>query len=233
MRAKCVETEAPQRSPTWYHLRLGKITASQFADAAGFGFNSPTAFYKIATGEKEGFQGNVATAWGQEFEEEACRALEAELDDFITPAGFCISERDPWLGASPDGWAGDSKDVYIELKCPYSKPLYDEVPDYYIPQIVGGMAVTGRDKCVFACYVPDNARNAETGREPGLRVWGLDWSPTVERYWKALRRRMFSTYQSILLREPPPSGRRPRGFRDEILEELGSAEVYEELRRVK
>ena len=226
-----VETFAEQRSPEWHHLRLGKVTGSRFAAAAGIcPYTSPGKFYRSSIGEEPAFEGNVFTAWGTTFEPEAISKVEDVLGEFVTPAGFCISEKHPWLGVSPDGWLGDS---YLEVKCPYSKELFEDIPYFYLPQIIGGMAITHKKSGVFACYIPDNAKNAETGRVPGLRVWRLDWSDATENYWKQMYQLMFESYIRILTRDKSSiDARRPRGTKELLREQMGESQVVSEIQRI-
>ena len=61
------------------------------------------------------------------------------------------------IGYSPDGLVGE--DGLIEVKSPRQKThlktlLTDEVPTEYLPQVMTGLAVTGRIWCDFISYAP-------------------------------------------------------------------------------
>jgi hypothetical protein len=71
--------------------------------------------------------------------------------------GFMLREEDGWqLGYSPDGLVGD--DGLIEVKAPRAKThlrtiLADEVPAFYMPQLQGGLLVSGRKWIDYVSYV--------------------------------------------------------------------------------
>lgn len=75
----------------------------------------------------------------------------------VTEIGFMVREEDGWtLGYSPDGLVGD--DGLIEIKAPRAKThlrtiLDDEVPAFYMPQLQGGLLVSGRAWIDYVSYV--------------------------------------------------------------------------------
>lgn len=117
-------------------LRSGRITGSRVGAILGV---SPYAsrsdvlreMVRRHAGEPDEFQGNIATSYGVEHEDEAIAAYE-QLRAVMTHSGqrFVIHPEYPFLGVSPDGLVGD--DGLVEVKCPYRGKYLDitERPDY-------------------------------------------------------------------------------------------------------
>ncbi|NBX73920.1 MAG: exonuclease, partial [Alphaproteobacteria bacterium] len=115
---------------------------------------------QLVTERLTGLQGesftNAAMQWGTEQEPIARAAYEAYTGVFIEQTGFHKHPTIKWLGASPDGFAGDG---LIEIKCPNSNTHVDyliseEVPTKYKPQMMTQLLVTGRAWCDFVSFDP-------------------------------------------------------------------------------
>jgi hypothetical protein len=154
-----IHHEIDQNSEEWDALRLGKFTASTFADLF---MKKETAGYKKAiikvafervTGECEESYSNKWMQRGHEKEPFAVENYELLTFNTCEPAGFY--EYDEFTGASPDrkivGLNGG-----CEFKCP-SFQVYNEyletgkIPKDYYWQIVGQLLCTGWD---FIDYMP-------------------------------------------------------------------------------
>jgi len=135
--------------------RAGRLTASVFANAIGIGYDSRQKLWRQLTGREERFQGNAATTWGSDNEIHAISQYEIVTGEIVESAGenqgFVIHPEHDWLGCTPDGYA---RDIVIEAKCPASLNLYGKVPDHYMPQVQGQMAITGKQKAHFMCWTP-------------------------------------------------------------------------------
>lgn len=148
-----------QNSEEWDALRLGKFTASTFADLFA---KKETKTYKNAiikvayervTGESEESYSNKWMQRGHEKEPFAVENYELYSFNTCEPAGFY--EYDEFTGASPDrkivGLNGG-----CEFKCP-SFQMYNEyletgnLPKDYYWQIIGQLLCTGWD---FIDYMP-------------------------------------------------------------------------------
>lgn len=170
--------EAPQGSPEWYQARVGKITASCFADAvsttsrasgnrkagdmsaAAERYAADLAIERIS-GEPHG---EPVKTWvlerGHEMETRARMLYEARTGAFITEAGICVSD-DGIFGYSTDGLAGD--DGLIEIKAPIDSIKIMDMwrtgdTSEYDHQIQGGLWLTGRRWLDFIMFVPDLAK---------------------------------------------------------------------------
>ncbi len=133
--------------------RSGRLTASNFAAAMGLNpYMSRQKLYRQLMGLEPKFEGNEMTQWGQDHEQDAVDAYEAEMGVICTNTGenqkFVIPPDLDWLGCTPDGF---TQKGLVEFKCPYSQELYQNVPGYYMPQIQGQMLITGMLVCDFVC----------------------------------------------------------------------------------
>lgn len=169
--------EAPQGSPEWFQARVGKITASCFADATSvMQKNSATRKVGEPTAAAERYAADLAIerisnqphgeppkAWvlerGHEMEARARMLYEARTGAFITESGICISD-DGLFGYSSDGLADD--DGLIEIKAPIDSIKIMDMwrtgdTSEYDHQIQGGLWLTGRKWLDFIMYVPDLA----------------------------------------------------------------------------
>jgi hypothetical protein len=155
--------DVEQGSVSWGKLRAGIPTASEF-------HNLVTPKFKIRTGEMvETYLASKLAEWwlggplvsacvwdmdqGRILEEEARPWFEVEFGVIVRQVGF-ITTDDGRAGCSPDGMIDDCG---IEIKCPqptaHVKNLMSgEVPDNYLPQVHGGMFVTGLDSWKFVSY---------------------------------------------------------------------------------
>jgi len=154
-----------QRTEEWHKQRIGKITASNVGAILGMApYRTARDVLRAMVREYHGieseFKGNVATEYGTFHEAGAITDYELRTGYTVTPAPFVVSEKLPWLGASPDGFVGD--DLLLEIKCPYGKrddvePIFktlkEEQPHYYA-QIQVQLYCTGIDRCHFYQWSP-------------------------------------------------------------------------------
>lgn len=155
--------DVDQGSQEWLDLRLGKITASNFAKiitSTGKPSASANEYMEELAGEflmdkaESGFKSD-AMIRGNELEEEARQAYEEERLQKVEEV--TMIDCDKWA-YSPDGLVGD--DGLIEIKCPlakaHSKYIIDnKLPSKYKAQVQGGLFVSGRKWCDFISYNPN------------------------------------------------------------------------------
>lgn len=151
----------PQRTPEWYRVRRGMITASEFKIA---GANNPCDSYIWGKIFPQPFPSNAAMQWGCRFEDLAAATYEHENACKIREFGLLVHPEIDWLGASPDGITDYG--VAIEIKVPYSRkrieidkrvsedrpfPKSDRANLYarYAPQVQGQLEVCDLDACDF------------------------------------------------------------------------------------
>lgn len=146
--------EAPQGSPEWKALRVGKITASRFADAVAGGDGKVRQKYlkelagEVMTGEPAETFFSRAMERGKDMEGSLRATFEIETGLQVEQVSF-VKRRRPYgiIGASPDGLIGD--DCGLEIKKSEPHLLIDilrsgRVPPEHVPQLQGNMLVTGR-----------------------------------------------------------------------------------------
>jgi putative phage-type endonuclease len=162
-----------QRSPEWFAIRVGKVTASRVADVgartkSGFGASRANYMAELIaerlTGEPAERFSNAAMQWGTDKEPEARTAYEFETNTEVVEVGFAAHPSIPMSGASPDGLVGT--DGLVEIKCPNTATHIDTllsgtIPDKYVTQMLWQMACTGREWCDFVSFdprMPENMR---------------------------------------------------------------------------
>tara|TARA_R110002020_G_scaffold279104_2_gene494491 strand:+ start:3934 stop:4551 length:618 start_codon:yes stop_codon:yes gene_type:complete len=154
-----------QGSDEWLRLRLGKLTASRFADVISKGRgNAPSKtreayMYQLAaeilTDAPQDSFTNKAMEWGNECEPRARAAYEIVSGNNVEECAFITYSE--WIGVSPDGLVGD--DGLLEIKCPNTvtqikRVLANKPPAEYMAQIQGQLWVSGRKWCDFVSFDP-------------------------------------------------------------------------------
>lgn len=139
-----------QKSKEWLEQRLNYLTASTIA--AALGLKGPVArsellLNKVSMGKMHGFQGNLATHWGNKYEPVANSIYSNRNGGiFIQEFGMITNEKYKILGISPDGVM---EDRLLEIKCPYSRVIKGDIKTEYYHQMQEQMAVTEYKRCHF------------------------------------------------------------------------------------
>ena len=127
-----------QRTPEWYEVRRGLLTASDAAMALGI---KPFDSYKgcprtdcIQKKLDHAPFGNICTFHGQQHEDKAVEFLRDALGERVFEVGLFVHDELPWLAASPDGVTASG--ILLEIKCPLRRPIMPGVvPHHYMPQV--------------------------------------------------------------------------------------------------
>lgn len=160
-----------QRSPEWYSIRETLITASSAASilkktAVVCGayiknykltnfildrsccnpYSSKTEFILGKCGMNK-FTGNIATRWGQKYEQVASDIYSFKTNSRIEEFGLLIHPKYTWLGASPDGITHEG--VMLEIKCPFRRKITGVPPFYYWVQCQLQLEVCNLERCDF------------------------------------------------------------------------------------
>lgn len=153
--------EMPQGSDEWFRVRLGKVTASNFATAiAKPGSTRSTLMRRLIaerlTGLPQGTYSNKNMKRGVELEPQAREYYSLLNDCEIKEVGFI--EVNANVGVSPDGLVGE--DGGAEIKCPLPSThidyiLKDREVAVYRPQVQGCLLATGRKWWDFVSYCPE------------------------------------------------------------------------------
>jgi len=163
--------DCTQGDHEWFNARLGKVTASEVADAVRF----------LKRGDKKGEEGKTRLSYkaaivseiltgdpadtfvskymerGTELEPYARTAYEIKRNVMVEQVGFVIHPSIDRSGASPDGLVGE--DGGLEIKCPkvenhLAYMLAGKLPPEYEPQVMWNLACTGRQWWDFVSYCP-------------------------------------------------------------------------------
>jgi len=154
-----------QRTPEWFSVRLGRLTASRVADMmaktkTGWGASRANYAWELAierlTGEQAPSFCSPAMQWGIETEDRARAAYQIHALCNVEEVGF-VEHPNLFAGASPDGLVG--ADGMVEIKCPNPAThgetlLNSTVPDKYVKQMQFQMACAGRQWCDFVSFDP-------------------------------------------------------------------------------
>lgn len=154
-----------QGTEEWLKVRLGVATCSNFHKIiTSTGKESATltkyafelAGGKIINEPDEGYK-NEAMQRGNDLEPDAREFYEQNQLVSVKQIGMILTDCGNF-GYSPDGLVGDNG--LIEIKCPevpnHTKYLHDNcLPTDYIPQVQGGLWISGREWCDFISYHPN------------------------------------------------------------------------------
>ena len=147
-----------QRTPAWYEVRRGLMTASDAAGALGIpAFKGQRNVRDSLLKQKVSgtFTGNHMTRHGQDSEDQVRERAMVALGEIAWEVGLVVHPELTWLGASPDGVTNTGR--LIEIKSPYKrKPLPGLVPHHYIPQIQVQLECTDLDECYFCEWQPSH-----------------------------------------------------------------------------
>jgi putative phage-type endonuclease len=155
-----------QRTPEWFAIRCGRVTASRIADLMAktkSGYSTSRANYRAQlvverlTGVVEQSYCNAAMQHGIDTEAEAREAYQQHMLCTVEEVAFVAHPKIDMAGASPDGLVGD--DGMVEIKCPNTAThietlLGGTVADKYLKQVQFQMACTGRAWNDFVSYDP-------------------------------------------------------------------------------
>lgn len=180
-----------QRTDEWFAKRKGKITASVAGAILGIDpYRKPDDVMRMMVrdyfGAEKEFTGNIATRWGEDNEDNAKAAYEAERDVMVVDEGFITHEEKTWLGASPDGLV--QQIGLVEIKCPFGirkdeNPIFKligEVPHYHA-QMQIQMACTNRIWCDFVQWTPYALNIQQVRFDPN---WLADNLPKLEAFYE-------------------------------------------------
>lgn len=156
---------AEQGTKEWIADRCGIPSASNFdmiITADGKPSKQRTKYLYRLAGERvsgiveETYQ-NAAMLRGKELEDEARQLYQITTGKEVKQVGFCVTEKNPIYGASPDGLV--ENDGLVEIKCPQVAThvgylIANVLPVDYFQQTQGQLLVTGRKWNDFVSYSP-------------------------------------------------------------------------------
>jgi putative phage-type endonuclease len=159
-----------QRTENWYKLMGTTIGGSEVA--ALMGLSPYSSFYDIVKSKIDickglkpyNFVDNISCWWGTLFEDVIARVIEIDIGNKVKGTSICIQKYEGHRN-SPDGyivanfyiknnkyhlWTTDlsnelidlSMILLLEFKCPITRRITGEIPKYYKPQVLSGLAVS-------------------------------------------------------------------------------------------
>ena len=161
-----------QRSEAWHIARKGKLTASNLGAALGISSCvTRNVAFKRAIGTDK-FEGNEATNWGNNNENNALVDYQVATGNIVEPTGLHIHEHHTWIAGSPDGLVGT--EGMIEIKCPFywkknnRGRLHRSVPLHYYLQMNACLEIAKRTWCDYVCWAPEGMLMYRTYSDPML-----------------------------------------------------------------
>lgn len=183
-----------QRTPPWYEVRRGLITASDAAAALGV---PPFKSFK-GDPRKELLQKKLdnapifgmALVHGVKYEDEASEMAMRVLGETSFDFGLLVHKELPWLAASPDGIT--ARGFAVEIKCPTKRKIVPgEIPHHYYPQVQCQMEVCDLPATYFIQYKPaylneDQRPFVDIVVIERDRRWFADNMGTLKSFWQEL-----------------------------------------------
>jgi len=193
---KLLKIKTPeQRSPEWFAMRNGSITASAVSSLTGnskYNFLYEFILHKVF-GDK--FSTNDACYHGKKFEAIATMIYERRLDVTVKEFGLILHPKYKFLGASPDGVIsetklnGKAKTKYVgrglEIKCPTTRKIIttgeiiDNIcPIYYWEQVqLQGTCCNIKEIDFFQCILREyeNRQEFEDDTDPNVPFFSKEF----------------------------------------------------------
>ena len=155
-----------QRSPEWFAMRCGRVTASciykvMARTKTGYGADRANYHAQLVTERLTGVAAesfsSAAMQWGTDTEPMARDAYSESALCVVEEVAFVEHPTIAMAGASPDGLIGS--DGLVEIKCPNSATHIatlrgDAIDRKYLLQMQWQMACTNRKWCDFASFDP-------------------------------------------------------------------------------
>lgn len=202
-------TQWQQRTPEWYEVRRGLMTASDAAAALGI---PPFKSYR-GDPRKELLKKKLDNAplqgmflvHGVKYEDEARDAAMEALGETCFDFGLLVHPEHTWLAASPDGIT--ARGACVEIKCPMKRKIVvGEIPHHYYPQVQCQMEVCNMDLTYFIEYLPahmteDRTPFVDIKVIPRDRRWFADNVAMLKSFWTE-----FQEAQKTHVPSPAPKG---------------------------
>jgi len=200
-----------QGTPEWFEERKGRLTASNFASAAGLegSYDSRAQLWRNLKGDaKKEVTGPML--FGSENEGNARHSFEVISGLLVQPVGMYVHSRFDWLGASPDG--NISGDSLLETKCRKDSP-YETISPQHMAQIQGQLMCAERRTCYFQSWTPSLQKVWLVPLD--IKYWDWLW-PMLEEFWGYV----------INDEEPPPLRKRRRYSKEITFDLIHEGESY-------
>eukprot|EP00058_Branchiostoma_floridae_P000620 XP_002586108.1 hypothetical protein BRAFLDRAFT_110010 [Branchiostoma floridae] len=194
-----IETrEIPQGTPEWHTIRSSaRVTGSQLHKALGLESLKAQKEYFDRAVKKAGNTPSFseeqkrAMAHGVEHEIDAAATLATKILPALEPnllvyeEGCIIMKQDdkPFLVVSPDRSLRSSQNCTVsavEIKCPYTADVHDNIPFRYLSQLHAEMAALQCPVLLYLSYKADCTNVFKVTADTGL--WADIWQAAVSQY---------------------------------------------------
>ena len=145
-----IDNSIQAQTDMWFTKRASMISATDFSVILGLGHGTTKTdlikkkLYNVRSTD------SIHTLHGKKFEPVAIEILEKKRNIKIREVGFTISEKTPFLGATPDGITIENNQIkLIEIKCPLTRQIDGCVPYGYYTQIQLQLYVCDVEECLF------------------------------------------------------------------------------------
>lgn len=132
-----------QRSPKWFEMREGSITASDAGCVLNNNKHEPPYKIYVKKIQKPPFEASMFCYHGTKYEQIATMRYEFIMDVTVTEYGLVKHPEYNFLAVSPDGIVNEFKSdgvskskhvgVMLEIKCPAMRKIRDDDPFFGIP----------------------------------------------------------------------------------------------------
>lgn len=164
-------SQTQQRSTDWFDQRQHRLTASNFGAALGHSpYERPMQVIKKMLWPQRQARTFVAQQWGIDHEDQAVGIYrtfmqkQVHADFHVAHQGLYVSQKYFFLGGSPDGVVIDpslpvgQQRGLLEIKCPFKKTFYPEIPLFYYDQIMGVMGLMDLRFADFVVWTPEETQ---------------------------------------------------------------------------
>lgn len=208
-----------QGSKEWYEIRKGRINASEFGTVIGHSnFKTPNdAALNISNIKPYEFTdySRMVMEHGTKTEPIARDWYSKKYNVKVNEVGSAIPKWCPYIAGSLDGEVeGESRS--IEIKCPLKmyKPIHEYLqklshgwtpPKYYhshiwkthYDQMIGGMAITGKQCCDYVVYSTEDNHQFTYTVEFNREYWENELYPGLQKFYNEKLKPLL-TFEAII-----------------------------------
>lgn len=179
-----------QRTEEWYTIRENLLTASDVASAIDlnpYKSKKQLLLSKVKPQPKGNNAQSEATLHGNYYEDIAIQKFSEKTGHKVHDVGLFIHPVHTWLGGSPDGLTETCE--LIEVKCPLTREIKHEIPEYYYPQVQVCMEILDIDTCYFIQFKPESDNQKEILdilQIDRSKEWFEKMLPKMKKFWDSV-----------------------------------------------
>ena len=186
-----------QGSDAWLALRRTKVTASDIPIIMGVSpYKTAKQLFLEKIGEVEPSFPSPAMQYGTEMEPEARETFNKRNGSDVFPC-VRIHPENEWLMASIDGIGKNfwEEDILVEIKCPYSQKIPEEIPEHHLIQMQAQMYCSG---IKLGCYFVYLKSGVYSSRSVHFDSCLLDkWLPRSKVFYDCMIAEDFTAFEAL------------------------------------